>query len=310
MKTAAILAVTLALGAFAGAQQQSSAPQNKPAGQAATAPAAPQGKRPPQAKTQPEFDAYKAAMTNPSDGPAIEKAADDFAAKFPDSELRVLLYRTAMHAYQSANNADKMMEMGRKVLAIDPDDPEALIGVAQVLAERTRDTDLDKDQRWNEALTMAQKSLSTIDSDVAASPGTPPDKIEAYKNFLRSDAYLVVGSVQYNEGKYPDAQASLQKSIDVYPSQPDPIAVLRLALAFDKQEKYQDALKYANQAVGMTQESTAIGSAARHERDRLMQLTGAVIPAPSAAPAQPAGGAGTPAQPAGTGTPTQTPPQK
>lgn len=302
MKRVATMAVILALGAFAGAQQQSSAPQNKP-GTAPNAPAtaAPQGKRPPQAKTQPEFDAYKAAMANPSDGPAMEKAADEFAAKFPDSELRILLYRTAMHAYQSANNADKMMEMGRKVLAIDPDDPEALIGVSQVLGERTRDTDLDKDQRWNEALTMAQKALSTIDTDVAANPSVPAEKIEAYKNFLRSDAYLVIGSVQYNQGKYADAQASLQKSIDVYPSQPDPIAVLRLALAFDKQEKYADALKYANQAVGMTQDSSAIGSAARHERDRLMQLTGAVIPAPAQTPAQSSGASPTPGQ---------TPPQK
>jgi hypothetical protein len=53
--------------------------QSAPAGQ--TAPAA---KRPPQAKTQPEFDAWKAASAN-TDPAALEKAADDFATKFPDS---------------------------------------------------------------------------------------------------------------------------------------------------------------------------------------------------------------------------------
>ena len=36
-----------------------------------------------------------------------------------------------MHGYQTANNSDKMMDMGRKVLKIDPDDPEALVGVAR-----------------------------------------------------------------------------------------------------------------------------------------------------------------------------------
>jgi len=56
-----------------------------------------------------------------------------------------------MHSYQQANNADKMMAMSQKVLSFDPDDPEALLGVAQVLAERTRDTDLDKDQKIAEA---------------------------------------------------------------------------------------------------------------------------------------------------------------
>jgi len=299
MKQAAMLAVILGLTTFVTGQQPS-APPGKPAGQvgAAQATTAPAGKRPPQAKTQPEFDAYKAAVANQNDGPAMEKSADDFAAKFPDSELRILLYRVAMHAYQSANNGDKMMEMGRKVLAIDPDDPEALSGVAQVLAERTRDTDLDKDQRWQEALSMCEKALQTVDTDVAVAP----DKMDAYKNFLRSNVYLVMGSVQYNQGKYTDAQASLQKSIDVYPSEPDPIAVLRLALALDKQEKYADALKYATQAVGMTQESSGLGTAARHERDRLAQLTGAAAPAASA----PAAGS----KPAGQTPTPPTPPQK
>jgi hypothetical protein len=60
--------------------------------------------------------------------------------------------------------------------------------------------------------------------------------------------------------------------------------VLRLALALDKQGKYPEALKAANQAVDLTQEGTAAGTTARHERDRLMQLTGATIPAASSAP--------------------------
>src|SRR5579862_5434090 len=66
--------------------------QGQSAGQTGTTgtAAAPAGKRPPQAKTQPEFDAYKVAAGS-TDPAALEKAADDFATKFPDSELRVLL---------------------------------------------------------------------------------------------------------------------------------------------------------------------------------------------------------------------------
>jgi tetratricopeptide (TPR) repeat protein len=301
MKQTAMVAVILGLTIFLTAQQPSAA-QDKPAGQAAPAATAPVGKRPPQAKTQPEFDAYKAAITNQNDAAAMEKAADDFAAKFPDSELRVLLYKVAMYAYRSANNADKMMEMGRKVLALDPNDPEALSNVAQALAERTRDTDLDKDQRWQEAVGMCEKALQTVDTDVAAPPGTPQEKIDANKNLLRSNVYVVMGTVQYNQGNYAAAQVSLQKSIDVYPSEPDPVAVIRLALALDKQEKYADALKYANQAVGMTQENTAPGTAARRERDRLAQLTGAATPTTSA----PAAGS----KPVGQTPPATTTPQK
>src|SRR5580704_751573 len=165
--------------------------QNKPAAQTAPAgqTAAPAGKRPPQAKTQPEFDAYKAAaaLTDPT---AQEKAANEFATKFPDSELRPLLYKSVMHEYQQANNADKMLEMAQKVLSFDGDDPEALVGVAQVLAERTRETDLDKDQRLGEARKDAQRALVTVDTDVPSS-GYPPEQLAAFKNFLRSEAYEI-----------------------------------------------------------------------------------------------------------------------
>ena len=129
-----------------------------------------------------------------SDPAALEKATNDFATKFPDSELTVLMYRDAMHAYQTANNADKMLEMGRKVLKLDKDDPEALIGVAEVLTERTRDTDLDKAQRMEEAVNDANHALETIDTDIAVPPNTPQERIDAYKNFLRSGAYAILGT--------------------------------------------------------------------------------------------------------------------
>ncbi|MGH9503347.1 MAG: tetratricopeptide repeat protein [Terriglobales bacterium] len=272
MKHAAILVVILALAIFVSAQTQT---PPAPAGTAATTPP-PQGKRPPQAKTQPEFDAYKAATAQANDAAALEKAADDFAAKYPDSELRILLYRTAMHDYQTANNPDKMMEMGRKVLKIDPDDPEALVGVAQVLAERTRETDLDKDQRLDEGTKLAQHAIETSETDITVPAGTPQDKVDAYKGFLRSNAYYVLGTIAYTREKYADAENYFHKSLDAFPSQPDPLALLRLALSLDKQEKYSEALKFANQAVQMTEstQGTTLATLSRNERDRLVQLTG------------------------------------
>lgn len=286
MKRSAIMLGMLAVAALAVAQAPSQ--QTQPAGaqggaqqgsaQSGAATAAPQGKRPPQAKTQPEFDAYNAAMANQKDPAAMEKAADDFATKFPESELRVLLYKAAMRGYQNANNGDKMAEMAQKLLKLDPDDPEALIASAEVLAEHTRSTDLDKAQRFDQASKYAQHALETVDTDVPAPANVPQAQLDAYKGLLRSTAYSVLGTIQYDQEKYPEAEGYFRKSIDAYPSQPDPVVVLRLALALDKQGKYSDALNEANKAVELTQDGTAAGTTARHERDRLMQLTGSVIP--------------------------------
>ena len=298
MKRAAIIVAILILAVWAGAQTSGSTQQTPAAGQAAQgttaqgAAAQPAGKRPPQAKTQPEFDAYKAAAAN-TDAAALEKAADDFATKFPDSELRVLLYKTDMHFYQNANNAEKTEDMGRKVLSLDPDDPDALTTVAEVIAERTRDTDINKDQRYTDGLAMAQKALTTIDTDVAVPPGTEQAKVDAFKSGMRAQAYSTMGTIEYNKGNFPGAQEDFQKAIDAFPSQPYAPDVLRLALSLDKQGKYEDALKAASRAVELSQESSPIGGSARREQDRLQKLTGK---APATQPQTPQAPQGQPAQ--------------
>jgi tetratricopeptide (TPR) repeat protein len=273
-RTAIILFVTLGISVWTFGQSKPAA-QTPPAGQAA----APAGKRPPQAKTQPEFDAYKAAVAI-TDPAAQEKAADDFATKFPDSELRPLLYKAVLHSYQQANNADKMMAMSQKVLSFDPDDPEALLGVAQVLAERTHDTDLDKDQRIAEARKDAQRALVTAETDIP-SAGAPAEQLNAFKAFLRSEAYAILGTLDFNAKAWADAEGNLRKSIDAFPQQVDPVAVFRLSVALDMQNKYPEALKYANQAVDLTKPGTGAGDAARKEKDRLIQLIGGISDTPA-----------------------------
>jgi tetratricopeptide (TPR) repeat protein len=196
----------------------------------------------------------------------------------------VLLYKSAMRNYQSANNAEKTEAMGRKVLSFDGDDPEALVIISEVIAEKTRDSDIDKDQRFGEATALAQKATQTVDTDVQVPAGTPQEKIDAYKSLLRSNAYSILGTIEFKKENYPKAQEDLQKSIDAFPSQPDPVVVLRLALALDKQGKYPEALKAANRAVELTQENTVIGTPARRERDRLQQLTGGAAPAQPQSP--------------------------
>jgi tetratricopeptide (TPR) repeat protein len=280
MKRAAIVIAVLGMCVWSLGQDKKPT-QTVPAGQAAAAPA---GKRMPQAKTQPEFEAYNAAIQLP-DAAAAEKAADDFAAKFPDSELRVVLYKSAMQKYQVANNADKMLEMAQKALTFDADDPEALVGVAQVLAERTRDTDLDKDQKLAEAKKNAERALVTIDTDVPTS-GYPPEKVAQFKGFLKSEAYAILGTLASNAKNWPEAESNLHKSIDAFPEQIDSVAVLRLAVALDMQNKIPDALKYANQAVDLTKEhpESPAGKAARAEQDRLTKLSSGSAPGQGAGP--------------------------
>jgi len=280
MKRVAMIGAVLTLAICSYAQ--ATKPQNPPPAQPGTAAPAPLAKRPPQAKTQAEFEAYKTAVALP-DPAAAEKAAEDFATKFPDSELRIMLYKAAMRSYQKAGTSDKIVEMGRKGLALDGDDPELLVTVASELAEKTRDTDLDKDQRLDEAMKMAQKAIETVDTDVPIPPNTPQEQIDAYKGQLRSFAYSIIGTLEFKKDNFAAAETDLRKSIDAFSAQPDPVVVLRLAISLDRQGKYPEALKEANRAVELTQDGTGAGKLARQERDRLTQL----VPGAAKSPDQP-----------------------
>jgi tetratricopeptide (TPR) repeat protein len=284
MKQAAIVIAVLGM-CVASVGQDKPAAQAPPAGQAAgQATAEPQGKRPPKVNSQEEYAAYKAAIAI-TDAAAQEKAAEDFATKYPQSELRPLIYKSVMQRYQAANNGDKMIEMARKVLSIDGDDPEALVAVAQVDAEQTRDTDLDKDQKYAEAKKDAERALVTVDTDVPTT-GYPPDQLAKYKNFIRSQAYFVLGTVSFKGSNWADAEVNLRKSIDALPDSPDVVCVYRLALALDFQNKIPDALKVVQQAVDLTKDNpdSPPGKAARQEQQRLLTYSKGAGPAQSGTP--------------------------
>ena len=266
---------TIAMVAVAGTSLLSIAAQSSPANnQAPSGTAQPAAKGQVQAKTQAEYEAYQAIKSKAQTPEDFEKAVDDFAAKFPDSNLCVVLYRGVMKSFQQADNADKMMAAGLKVLTLDKDDPEALIVVAEIQEEHTSAMDLDREERMDQAVANAQHALQTIDTDLSAPPGTQPARLEAYKKYLRSTALAIVGTIQYKRAQYADAEGTLRKAIEADAANPDAVVVLRLALALDQQKKYQDALQQASRAVDLTKEDTDAGKSARSERDRLVIETG------------------------------------
>jgi tetratricopeptide (TPR) repeat protein len=224
------------------------------------------------AKTHEEYVAYQTAIANKADAEAMAKASADFAAKFPDSDCRVLLYRATMKSYRTAAEPEKMMDAALKVLELDNDDPEALLSVAEVQEEHTTAMDLDRDQRMEQALANAQHALKTIDTDLIVPVGTPADRVDVYKKYLKASALGIIGTVQYKEEKYPEAEASLRQAIEVDPANADSVIVLRLALALDQEKKYEDALTQANRAIELSKDGTEVARIAKTERDRLMAL--------------------------------------
>jgi len=263
-----------ALYAQGGNTSEAPAVQPPPAATPAAAAPAPHAKPhlPIKARTHEEYVAYQTAIANKQDAEAMAKAAADFAAKFPDSDCRILLYRATMKAYRTAADPERMMESALKVLELDNDDPEALLSLAEVQEEHTTAMDLDRDQRMSQALDNAQHALKTIDTDLIVPVGTAADRVEVYKKYLKASALGIIGTVQYKQEKYPEAEVSLRQAIEADPANVDSVIMLRLALSLDEQKKYEDALTQANRAIELSKDGTEVARVAKNERDRLTAL--------------------------------------
>lgn len=257
-KLIALLALVAASGMAIA--QTGNAPQQPPAGTQAPStatpatpgpqatPPAPTGKHQPQAKSQEEFKAYNDAMAKP-DPPSMEQAANAFAQQYATSELRAPAYQNVMIQYQNANNSDKTIEMGRKTLSLDPDNPVALATVAQVISIRTRVSDMDKEERLNEAIKDANRAIELMNSGEGIPAGAPADKAEAYKNMILSTAYAALGQSNFVNTNYPAAETALKKSVDVPGLQPDPITWFQYALTLDRENKFAEAQAAAEKCV-------------------------------------------------------------
>lgn len=296
---AVLLAAAASLAQTPAAQPEKPAQSNPAPAPAPATPTAqaPTAYKPPQAKTKEEYDAYKAAAALPIPDQVLS-AADQFAQKYPDSELKGLLYIQAMNGFAQQGNAEKELEAGRKAVAIDPRDPNPLIHVASALVEVTHDNDLDKDQRYAEAQKDAQAAIDNINTGLHIPPNVPEAQVQTVKNSILALAYETLGVIAMQKQDFATAETNFQKSVDIGKGEPMARVYLRLSVAQDNEKKYAEALVNANKAVQYSQQGTVEQTLAKQQQARLQKLVGEgaepSIPAPGATPPTPQPATGAP----------------
>jgi tetratricopeptide (TPR) repeat protein len=225
----------------------------------------------PQAKTHPEFNDYTTAYAA-AGGSASEKAADEFSARYPDSELKALLYSKAMHEYQVENNQAKILAMGEKYLKFDPDNPVALVLTANALLDGLGDTDRDREKKIEEIRKHSAHALQTIDTNFVPAADTTPEQVTAYKKAMQFSAHSTLGIVALRTGDDALAETELKAATALNAGPPDPVIWFDLALAQDHQQKYAEALESINKASQYAGADQDLATRVRGELVRLRAL--------------------------------------
>ena len=284
----------------APAPQSSPASSTQPTQAGAAQNAEPGGPRKVQAKSKPEFDAFKAADATVTSDPDLAKgeaAVQDFESKFPQSELPSILYDKLMKRYQQAGNAEKILQMGRKEISLDPNSVPAMLTVATTLAETTHETDLNWNDNYAEVMKDANQALALINGGQFTAPQFSPEQM----NEVKSMAYAAIGSMEFTksgdasggpqeQAKHDAAaEAALRQATSLNTLNPEPALWLRLAVTLDHEKKYPDAIAAANRAAQLSANEPNILALAKQEQTRLQELSGgapkpATNPAPAATP--------------------------
>lgn len=221
----------------------------------------------PQAKTKQERDDFNRAYAL-SGGAASEAAADDFANTYPESQLRHYLYSSAMLQYQRENNSGKMLAMGEKVLALDPDNPLALVLTATAMADSLGDRDREREHKVNAVKRNATRAIQSAEKEYP--PGN--ETAELYKTTLQSMAYSALGIMKLKTGDDAGAEKDLLAAADLRKSKPDPYVWYHLALAQDHRKKYTAALNSVDQALQLASSNPELQKLAEAEHERLAGL--------------------------------------
>jgi tetratricopeptide (TPR) repeat protein len=197
-----------------------------------------------------------------------EAAAIDFANRYPTSELRRYLYSSAMLQYQRENNPVKMLAMGERVLALDPDNPLALVLTATALADSLGDHDRDRDKKVSTIKHNASRAIQAAEAGYSGAS----DGAAVYKTTLQSMAYSALGITKLKTGDDAGAEKDLKMATELAKFRPDGHTWYHLALAQDHRKKYAAALGSVEQALQLASSDPELQKLAEVEHERLAGL--------------------------------------
>lgn len=225
-----LLAITTALWLAAGVWAQE--------------PAAP---KQPSPKSPKEVEALM-AIQNAADPDARIKACKELLEKFADTEFKEFALQMETLSYQQKNDFDNMMIAGERTLELNADNVVVLITLAQAIPQRTREHDLDKEEKLQKAEKFAKKAQTLIPNLAKFNPQITDEEWTGYKKSAMSQVHEALGMVAFTRKNYPASEQAFKAAADVSP-QPDATTLYRLAMVYTAQNKYDDAITTLDKAI-------------------------------------------------------------
>ena len=241
----------------------------------------------PKPKSQKEAEAIMAVF-NAQDPDARIAAAEKLLTTYADTEFKSVALLFAAESARQKNDFEKMVIYAERTLEADAKSYPAMLMLANGIAQRTREHDLDKEEKLGKAEKYAKDAMEVIKNSAKPRPDITDEQWEGAKRDYTAQAYEAIGIIAMVRKKYDDAIANFKLATENNPNA-DPGALLRMAAAYNASNKPDAAILTIDKLLATPNLHPQLKQIAEAEKDKASKLkSGAVKAAPAAAagPAQ------------------------
>jgi len=243
----------------------------------------------PAPKSKEELAALQAlvnARSNPDD---TIKAAEELITKFADTDFKDMALFSEAGAYEQKRDIDKAQTYAERTLEVNPKYFQATLMLSELLAQNTRENDLDKEEKLGKSEKYANETMRLVKDAVKPNPQIPDQQWEDAKKDLTAEAHNALGLAALVRKKYDVAIAEFKAAADTS-AHPEPAYQVREASALNSAGKYDDAVAICDKIMADQQVHPQIRQVAQAIRATAIKAgaKNTTPPPAAAAPAAPA----------------------
>jgi tetratricopeptide (TPR) repeat protein len=196
--------------------------------------------KPPQPKSQKELEALQ-AIFNEQDPTKRIAAVENLLTNFADTEFKTVALQIAASSAQQKGDFEKMVVYSERTLESDPKNFAAMLMLATGLAQRTKEFDLDREEKLNRADKYANSALELIPKAAKPRPDITDEQWAGAQKELVAQAHEALGMSATVRKKYDVAITEYNAAIQGNPN-PDQATYVRLADAYLQANKPDESL--------------------------------------------------------------------
>ncbi len=230
-------------------------------------PAAAQTDQPkgPMPKSKGEQDALVAMFNAQSKPDDVIAAAENLLTKYADTDFKDTALFFEANAYRQKGDRDKAQLFAERTLQANPKNFQASLMLAELIAQTTRENDLDKEDKLTKADKYANDAIASVSAAAKPNPQMTDQQWDDVKKDLVAEAHDSLGMSALLRKKYDVAINEFKMSVDGA-AHPEPAFQVRLASAYSSAGKYDDAIAAADKVMNDAQTPTQIKQVAQSIR--------------------------------------------